>query len=175
MDVCDAIAFRRSIRDYQDNPVEDEKLKKILEAGRLAPSASNRQEWHFVIVKDRELRNRLMKATGDQKFVGQAPVVIAACAVDSSHVMRCGQPSYSIDVAIALSFMNLQATELGLGCCWIGRFEEPQVKKILKIPDEVRVVQLMTLGYFKENPPPKPRKSSEEIASHDYWGQKSSR
>jgi nitroreductase len=170
MDVCDAIAFRRSIRDYLDKPVEEEKIKKVLEAGRLAPSAGNRQEWRFVIVKDKELREKLMKAAGDQKFVAEAPVVIAACALDSSHVMRCGQPSYSIDVAIALSFMNLQATELGLGCCWIGHFEEEQVKQILKIPKTVRVVQLMTLGYFEENPPPKSRKRPDEIVSYDYWG-----
>jgi len=170
MEVREAITYRRSIRDYLEKRVEDEKIEKILEAGRLAPSAGNRQEWHFVIVRNKELREKLMKAAGDQEFVAQAPVVIAACALDSSHVMKCGQPSYSIDVAIALSFMNLQATELGLGCCWIGRFEEGEVKQILKIPENVRVVQLMTLGYFKENPPPKSRKRSDEIVSYDYWG-----
>ena len=124
MEVHEAIAYRRSIRNYLDKPVEEEKIERVLEAGRLAPSAANKQEWHFVIVRDKELREKLMKAAGDQKFVAEAPVVIAACALDSSHVMKCGQPSYSIDVAIALSFMNLPATELGWGCCWIGHFEE---------------------------------------------------
>jgi nitroreductase len=170
MEVCEAIAYRRSIRNYLDKPVEKEKIERVLEAGRLAPSAANMQEWHFIIVRDKELREKLTEAAGDQKFVAWAPVVIAACALDSSHVMKCGQPSYSIDVAIALSFMNLQATELRLGCCWIGHFEEKEVKKILKIPETVRVVQLMTLGYFKENPPPKARKSLAEIISYDYWG-----
>lgn len=170
MEVREAIAYRRSIRNYLDKPVEEEKIERVLEAGRLAPSAANKQEWHFVIVRDKELREKLMKAAGDQKFVAEAPVVIAACALDSSHVMKCGQPSYSIDVAIALSFMNLRATELGLGCCWIGHFEEGEVKEILKIPDTVRVVQLLTLGYFEENPPPKSRKRPDEIVSYDYWG-----
>ena len=170
MEVYEAIAYRRSIRNYLDKPVEEEKIERVLEAGRLAPSAANKQEWHFIIVRDKELLEKLMKAAGDQKFVAEAPVVIAACALDSSHVMKCGQPSYSIDVAIALSFMNLQATELGLGCCWIGHFEEGEVKEILKIPDTVRVVQLLTLGYFEENPPPKSRKRPDEIVSYGYWG-----
>ena len=170
MEVHEAIAYRRSIRNYLDKPIEEEKIERVLEAGRLAPSAANKQEWHFIIVRDKELLEKLMKAAGDQKFVAEAPVVIAACALDSSHVMKCGQPSYSIDVAIALSFMNLRATELGLGCCWIGHFEEGEVKEILKIPDNVRIVQLMTLGYFEENPPPKSRKRPDEIVSYDYWG-----
>lgn len=170
MEVYEAIAYRRSIRNYLDKPVEEEKIEKVLEAGRLAPSAANKQEWHFIIVRDKELREKLMKAAGDQKFVAEAPVVIAACALDSGHIMKCGQPSYSIDVAIALSFMNLQATELGLGCCWIGHFEEGEVKEILKIPETVRVVQLLTLGYFEENPPPKARKRPDEIVSYNYWG-----
>jgi len=79
--------------------------------------------------------------------VEEAPVLIVACAETDGHVMRCGQPCYPIDVAIALDHMGLAAVELGLGTCWIGLFDEKKVKEILHIPDEIRVVELMPLGY----------------------------
>jgi len=147
MNVVDAIKTRKSVRKYLDKPVEDEKLNVILEAGRLAPSASNRQEWRFVVVRDAQTRRKLAEAASSQSFVGQAPVAIVACAETDGHVMRCGQPCYPIDVAIALDHMSLAATELGLGTCWIGAFNEQKVKEILGIPKEIRVVQLMPLGY----------------------------
>jgi len=147
MDVMDAIKTRKSVRAYLDRPVEDEKLNAVLEAARLAPSASNRQEWRFVIVRELETRKKLAAVAGGQAFVGEAPVLIVACAETDGHVMRCGQLCYPIDVAIALDHMSLAAVELGLGSCWIGRFDEKNVKEILHIPDEIRVVELMPLGY----------------------------
>ena len=147
MNSIDAIKTRKSVRAYLDKPVEDEKLNAILEAGRLAPSASNRQEWRFVIVREFETRKKLAVIAGGQTFIGEAPVLIVACAETDGHVMRCGQLSYPIDVAIALDHMSLAAVELGLGSCWIGLFDEIKVKEILHIPNEVRVVELMPLGY----------------------------
>lgn len=147
MTVMEAIKTRKSIRAYADKPVEEEKLNIILEAGRLAPSASNRQEWRFVIVRGLEAREKLAEAAGGQVFVRKAPLVIVACAETDEHTMKCGQLSYPIDVAIALDHMTLAAVELGLGTCWIGMFEEKRVKKILDIPERIRVVGLMPLGY----------------------------
>jgi nitroreductase len=147
MDVFEAIKKRRSVRTYLDKPVEEEKLNTVLEAGRLAPSASNRQEWRFVIVRDGEVRRKLGEAANGQSFVGKAPVVIVACAVSDEHVMSCGQLCYPIDVAIALDHISLAAVEQGLGTCWIGAFNEGKVKELLGIPKEVRVVGLMPLGY----------------------------
>ena len=89
MNVIDAIKTRKSVRRYLDKLVEDNKLNTVLEAGRLAPSASNRQEWRFVVVRDPETRKRLAEAAGGQGFVGEAPVLIAACAETDGHVMRC--------------------------------------------------------------------------------------
>ena len=169
MDVFQAIKIRRSIRSFQDKPIEEEKLKRVLEAGRLAPSAKNQQEWKFVVVKDRELRRKLAIAANGQTFVGEAPVVIVGCATISDYVMSCGQPAHSIDLAIALDHMTLQAVEEGLGTCWIGSFKEDEVKKLLKIPKEIRVVQLLPLGYPTFIPEPKPRKSLDQIVSYDYW------
>ena len=91
MDVSEAIRKRKSVRAYESKPVEGEKLEKILEAARLAPSARNLQEWRFVVVKDPETRKKLMVAAKSQAFVGEAPVVIACCAETDGHVMTCGQ------------------------------------------------------------------------------------
>jgi nitroreductase len=108
MDVFTAIGMRRSIRAYSDRLVEEEKLRKVLEAGRLAPSAKNRQEWKFIVVRDDVTRRKLAQAARGQRLVEQAPVTLVACAVESEYVMPCGQPAYSIDVAIAFSFMVLE-------------------------------------------------------------------
>jgi nitroreductase len=169
MNVMEAIRTRRSIRCYLSKPVEDEKLQQVLEAGRLAPSSANRQEWRFVVVRDAEMRIKLMSAAKNQPFVGQAPVVIACCAQTDQHVMTCGEMCYSIDVAIAVDHMTLAAWELGLGTCWIGAFYADQVKEILGIPEEVPVVELLALGYPESVPSPTKRLSLEEIVHYDRW------
>jgi len=170
MDVMEAIKKRYSVRSYQDHAVETYKLESILEAARLAPSANNKQEWRFIVVRDKNIRQRLMQAAKDQAFVGQAPVVIACCAKTDSHVMTCGQVCYPIDVAIAIEHMALKATEEGLGTCWIGAFYEDKVKEILGIPEEIRVVQLLALGYpVKLKPSPKDRLRLKEIVMYDKW------
>lgn len=169
MDVMDAIRKRRSVRGYLDREIEDDKLKAVLEAGRLAPSAHNGQEWKFVVVKDKALREKLSEAAKGQKFVAEAPVVIAACAVETEKVMSCGQTAYPIDLAIAVDHMTLKAVEEGLGTCWIGAFYEDRVKPILGIPEDVRVVVLLPLGYPSVEPGAPGRKPLEEIVCYDGW------
>ncbi|MGE5197045.1 MAG: nitroreductase family protein [Deltaproteobacteria bacterium] len=171
MDVTEAIKRRCSVRSYLDRQVEEEKLTDILEAARLAPSASNRQEWRFIVVQDKNTRQRLMKAAKNQAFVGQAPVVIACCAQTDNHAMTCGQLCYPIDVAIAIEHMALTATEEGLGTCWIGAFYEDQVKEILDIPKDIRVVELLALGYpAQTSSSRKDRLGLEEIVMYEGWG-----
>ncbi len=169
MNVFEAIQSRYSVRDYLDREVEEEKLSRIMEAARLAPSASNRQEWRFVIVRDPKKRQALMKAAKNQEFVGQAPVVIACCARTDNHVMSCGQLCYPIDVAIAIEHICLQAVDEGLGTCWIGAFYEEPVKKLLEIPNEIRVVELLTLGYAGDRPSIKNRLPLEKIVMYEKW------
>lgn len=169
MNVCDAIKKRRSIRNYLNKDVEDEKLKKVLEAGRLAPSASNRQEWRYIIVKDKTTRKKLSVAASNQTFVAEAPVVIVCCAETDGHIMRCGEKCYPIDCAISIDHMTLTAVELGLGTCWIGAFDANMVKKILNIPENIVVVELLTLGYPEKIPNPSPRKSLQEIVHYEKW------
>lgn len=170
MNVMEAIKKRCSVRSYQNRPVEIEKVNKILEAARLAPSASNRQEWRFVVVQDKDTRQRLMKAAKNQPFVGEAPVIIACCAKTDNHIMTCGQMCYPIDIAIAIEHMALEATEEGLGTCWVGAFYEDHVKEILGIPQDIRVVELLVLGYpTMSSSAHKDRLSIEEIVMHERW------
>jgi nitroreductase len=163
MNVYEAIKLRRSIRAYQERKIEEEELNKVLEAARLAPSASNRQEWKFIVVKDKDLKEKLAIAADEQTFIGEAPIVIVACATESESIMLCGQPRYTVDVSIAMSFIILQARELGLGTCWIGAFNESSVKEILGIPEYIRVVTITPLGYPDEDPPASFRKKMEHI------------
>jgi nitroreductase len=170
MDVFEAIKKRKSVRAYLDKPIEEEKLNAVLEAGRLAPSASNRQEWRFVIVRDGKVRRKLGEAANGQSFAGEAPVVIVACAVTDEHVMSCGQPCYPIDVTIALDHISLAAVEQGLGTCWIGAFNEAKVKEILGIPEEVRVVELMPIGYpATQEVQEKDRLPFSKVVKYDRW------
>jgi len=169
MDVSEAIEVRRSIRKYNNIEIEDGKLDKILESARIAPSAANRQEWKFVVVKDADIRMKLVEACNGQKFVAEAPVLIAACSTESEKIMPCGQYAYTVDLSIALSFMILQATELELGTCWLGAYNENMVKTILNIPDDIKIVGMITVGYSDENPDARPRKTTEEIATFEKW------
>lgn len=169
MEVIDVIRNRRSIRAYQPKPVEEDKLMRVLEAGRLAPSASNRQEWRYVVVRNEATRKELMKIAYNQHFVGEAPVVIAACAETDNHVMACGQLCYPIDVAISIDHITLQAVAEGLGTCWIGKFDEKAAKELLGIPTEVRVVELLTLGYPVATTSVKKRHPIEKIVKFERW------
>ncbi len=167
--VLEAIKKRQSVRSYQDKEIPEDVLQQVLEAGRLAPSASNKQCWKFIVVKDEDLRKKMVPACKNQKFVGEAPVVIAGCATNPDYVMTCGEHSYSIDLAIALNHMSLQAAALGLGTCWIGAFYQDEVKEILGIPKGVRVVALMPVGFPKELGSKTGRKPLSEIVCYDKY------
>ena len=163
MDVFAAISQRSSVRAYKPNDVEEDKIKKVLEAARLSPSASNRQDWKFIVVKSKETKKKLAKAAFGQSFIGEAPVVIVACGTETKTLMACGQPTHTVDVSIACAFMILQAYELGLGTCWIGAFNEGESKKILNIPEHVRVVAVIPLGYPNQPTSKKIRKNLDQI------------
>jgi nitroreductase len=168
MDVFEAIKGRRSFRAYNSKGIEEDKLKRVLDAGRLAPSASNMQDWKFIVVKDESTRKRLVQAAGGQQFVGTAPVILVGCGTAQKE-MTCGQLTYPIDVSIALSFMLLEAQELGLGTCWLGHFHEDEVKQVLNIPEQIRVVAMTPLGYPSEEPIARPRKELSEFVSFETY------
>ena len=162
MTVMDAILSRRSTRSFQQKPVEQEKLERVLEAGRLAPSARNQQHWKFVVVTDPELREKLAQACCGQAFVASAPADLVICATQMG-MMACDQPAETVDCSIALSFMMLEAAEQGLGTCWLGAFHAGEVKKVLSLPGEDIVVAVSPLGYPDSAVEPRPRKSLEEV------------
>lgn len=161
MDVLDLMKSRRSIRKYDGRSVEEEKLTRVLEAGRLAPSARNMQEWKFVVVRGSRLAS-LAQACNGQQMVQEAGTAIVVCATEN-HMMGCGQPSATVDCSIALSFMLLEAQEQGLGMCWLGAFSAPAVKTALALPEGWTPVAVSPLGYPAESPAARPRKTLEEL------------
>ena len=170
MDVYEAIRTRKSVRSFQDKPVEDALLRRIFEAVRLAPSARNAQEWRFVAVRDAATKQRIAVQAAQQPFIGTAAVILACCAKTDGRIMRCGQAAYPIDVAIAMDHLSLAAAAEGLGTCWIGSFDEDLVKEILGIPASVKVVQLMPLGYPVDAAPvAKDRLPLEQILRRERW------
>ena len=143
MDVFEAVQERKSIRAYTEEPVQGEKLEKVLEAGRLAPSAGNIEPWHFVVVTDGEKRKILSKGRF-AKFLNQAPVVIVACGDKEA-----SPKWYAIDVSLALENMILTAQAEGLGTCCVGSFDEAEVKQMVKAPDNYEVIVILAVGYPK--------------------------
>jgi len=163
MEVFECIKTRRSIRKYKPEPVPQDKLMQVLEAGRIAPSAGNRQPWKFVVVTDPDTRCKLVPLARNQEFIGQAGAVLVACAPDPS--MRW----HAVDIAIAMDHMSLAAHELGLGTCWIGAFDPEKVAELLGIPEEVKVLLLMPLGVPDTEGGPRPRKALEEVFVFERW------
>ena len=168
MDVFEAITKRYSCRSFKPEPIETEKLDKILEAARLAPSARNLQDWRFVVVTDPGTKKQLSIAANNQKPLAQAGAVVVACS-NSDYVMRCGQSIAPIDIAIALEHIALQAVELGLATCWIGSFYPEKVRAILNIPNDIAIIELMTVGYPADTKPEPKREPLEKIVSYEKW------
>jgi nitroreductase len=171
MKVLEAIQKRRSVRKYKEESIPEETLLRVLEAARLAPSGKNFQPWKFIIVKDKEIKERLAQASAEQFFIAKAPIIIVGCGFPDNSYTRMGRymKSWSVDVTIALEHLILQAQEEGLGTCWIGSFEEEEVKAILNVPEDVKVLALTPLGYPDEIPRFRGRKSLDEIISYDRY------
>lgn len=171
MNIYEAIEKRRSVRNYKQDLVLEESLKRILEVGRLAPSAHNAQEYKFVVVKDVKKREDLAKAAAGQRFIAEAPVIIVAVALNPEHLLSSGVPAYALDLAIALDHMTLAAVEENLGTCWIGAFNQDGVKKVLNVPDQYKVVALLPIGYPDDSPSPKSRKKLEELVCYEKFSE----
>ncbi|TVQ21722.1 MAG: nitroreductase [Spirochaetaceae bacterium] len=171
MGLLPEIERRASVRRYTSAPIDPAALDRILEAGRRAPSAKNRQSWRFVVLTDHDLRLRVQEACFGQEYVGQAPAVIALCTTNIEYKMPNGQLSYPVDLSIAASFMMLQAVHEGLGSCLVTTFREDDVKSILTVPYSMRVVLLLTVGQPAADRPvePSPRLPTERVISFNHW------
>jgi nitroreductase len=206
MNVSDAILKRVSIRNWKPIPVEKEKIEKVLEAGRRAPSWGNVQPWRFIVVQDKTKREELAKAAGGQSAVSDAPVVIVCCCSiedfsrkmqrqSLKQVMEVGALPWTDDfldnvvlesdlfapyrlgeevmtikageqIMIAIAYMTLEAVNQGLGTCWVGAMSAKDVHKVMNLPDNLFVHDLLPLGYPDEDPKPRPRKSHDKIS---FW------
>ncbi len=165
--VMPEILNRYSVRKYKDKEIEEEKLYAILEAARLAPSARNRQNWVFVVIKDTHRREELSKICKNQRFVAQAPVTIAIVATDLEYVMSGGTTGSVVDAAIAGEHIALQAVKLGLGTCWIGAFYQEEMAKFLNLQKGHKVICLLTIGYPADNPKKRFLKPFDEVVKFE--------
>ena len=181
MKFAELIKLRESVRRYAERPVEEKKIKQLVEAVRLAPSASNSQPWTLVMVSEPELKNRVAEATYSKlvsfnKFAPQAPVIAVLVIEKPKVITQLGAALKDrefplIDIGVAASHFCLQAAELGLGTCMLGWFDENKVRKLLAIPKGKRIGLLITLGYAADGyrTRPKIRKEVEEMSRFDSY------
>ncbi len=168
----DVIRERRSIRKFENRIVDKDKIENLIDAARMAPSAGNLQARDFIIVQDKITRQKLKKAALGQSFIEQAPVVIVALAnfERSTRVYKSRGELYAIqDAAAAIENLLLAACAMGFGSCWVGAFDEEEVREILDIPDKILPVAMIPLGYPNEHPEAPPRLVSEKMIHWDKW------
>ena len=174
MDLFQAISDRRSIRKYKDIPVEEEKLRLLLDAARLAPSWKNRQCWRFLVIGAAAKKVCLIEAFPEdnpgRKALLQAPLVIVVCADPEESGAENGIDYFIADTAIAFAHLCLAAQALGLGTCWMGLYDEGLLKAAAGVPPHFRVVGVTPLGYPDQEPKARPRKELHEIAYLEEWG-----
>ena len=169
MNFNELINKRYSVRAYQSDKVEDEKLQQVLNAARLAPTAANRQPIQFIVIhtagREAEL-NRIYQ----REWFSKAPIVICACAVFSQAWSRMDNKNYSeVDVTIAMDHLVLAATDLGLGTCWIAAFDPAAAREVLGLPNGVEPIAFTPLGYPADQPKPKKRKALSELVRYERW------
>lgn len=173
MEVLEAIKSRRSIRAFKSQEIPEETINKLIEAACWAPSAGNIQPWEFIIVRNNEIKRRLVEAALGQEFIAEAPVVIVVCANEERSARGYGlrgKTLYCIqDTAAAIQNINLAAYSLGLGTCWIGAFREEEAREALKIPNGIRPVAMIPVGYPNEAPQPPRRRPIQQVVHYETW------
>jgi nitroreductase len=175
MDLYQVLEERRSIRKYKPDPVPVEKLERILEAARIAPSWSNLQCWRFIVVEDGNIKQALAESMPTnnpaRKAVGEtAPMVLVLCADPQESGFQDSKEYYLLDAGLAMQQLMLAAYAEGLGTCWIAWFDEEKVRSACAVPQDYRIVALSPLGFPDAKPGTRPRKELKEIAYRDKWG-----
>ncbi|HHY47608.1 MAG TPA: nitroreductase family protein [Firmicutes bacterium] len=181
MELFEAIRSRRSVRDFDSKPVPDEILTQLIEAARWAPTGGNLQPWEFVIVKSQTQKERLVQATyagymaktgKPQSWILKAPVVVVACANLGESEARYGDHGKDIailDLAACIENFLLAAVAVGLGSCWVSGYDEARVREILRLPNSVKPIGILPVGYPKMIPPPPPRLPVEDIVYYEEY------
>ncbi len=169
MDILDVIRSRSTAKSFSGGPIDSQAIDRILEAGRLSPSAKNRQAWRFIAVRREELKKNISESCyGDQRLL-DAGCVFAVCTTNIQYTMPNGQLSYPLDMAFAASFMMLQAEHEGLGSALLATYDEQSVKDLLTVPHAMRVVILLAVGNSSEKQEYKDRLPKERVISYDHW------
>jgi nitroreductase len=169
--VLELLKARRSIRRYRSDPVPDDMIEQLLQAGRWAPSASNRQPWHIIVIRDEAIRQQVAENAAAVVIrwaqVGEAPLLLLLCGDGRNPVYR---RFLHEDVGLAGAQIMLQAHALGLGTCWIGGLDRTALSDILRLPAHLDVVALLTVGFPAEDPAPRSRKPLREFVHYDIYG-----
>ena len=170
MNFVELVRRRYSVRSYKPDQVEPEKLDRILEAARLAPTAVNIQPFQLLVIRTANRQNELLRIY-DKKWFVQPPIVICGCGIPQKNWVRKDGKNYNdVDVAIVMDHLILAATAEGLGTCWIGAFDPNAAKEVLGLPNGVEPIAFTTVGYAADDrPPPKKRKPISELVRYDRW------
>jgi nitroreductase len=169
MEFSALIEARYSVRAYKPDPVEDDKLEKVLEAARLAPTAANRQPFQLIVIHTEGREDELRRIYGKGWFV-QPPLVIAAVGLTERAWTRSDGRNYvDVDVAIVMDHLILAAADQGLGTCWIGAFDPDAAREVLRLPEGVEPIAFTPLGYPDDKPKPKKRRPLDELVRQDRW------
>jgi nitroreductase len=169
MEFWELISKRYSVRAYKPDPVEEEKLQRVLEAARLAPTAANRQPFRLIVIHTAGREAELQRIYR-RKWFTQAPLVICACAIPAQGWVRMDDKPYTdVDVAIVMDHLILAATDLGLGTCWIGAFDPAAAREVLGLPDGVEPILFTPLGYPAQQPGSKDRKPLSQLVLYEQW------
>jgi nitroreductase len=169
MEFSTLIEKRYSVRAYKPDPVEDETLRRVLEAARLAPTAANRQPFQLIVIHTAGREEELRRIYDRDWFV-HAPLVICACGVPAQGWARMDGKSYTdVDVAIVMDHLILAAADVGLGTCWIGAFNPDAARDVLGLPDDVEPVAFTPVGYPADQPRTKKRKPLSELMRRERW------
>ena len=177
MDILELIKKRRSVRDYLEKKVENEKLFKVLEAGRWSPSSGNVQNWRFLIITDFNIKSKLADACMGQYWIINAPIIVVVLSDDSKLRMLFGQRgemTYSIqNCSVAMQNMMLAAESLKLSTSWVGAYDEEKVLRVLRVNDPNIVLRgMFAMGYSKKVPPPPVRIDLDKLVYFNLWGNK---
>jgi nitroreductase len=169
MDFSEVVKKRYSVRSYKKRPVGKKKLHKVLEAMRLAPTATNNQAFQFIVI-DTKGREEELQRIYERGWFTDAPLVVCACGIPAENWVRKDGKNYNdIDVAIAMDHLILAATNEGLGTCWIGAFNAQAAKEVLGLPEGVEPIAFTPLGYPADEPRPKKRKTLSELVRYERW------
>jgi nitroreductase len=169
MEFSQLIQTRYSVRAYKPDPVPDPLLQKVLDAGRLAPTAANRQPFRLLVIRTEGRREELKRLYGKDWFIA-APLVLGICTIPAeAWVRRDGKNYGDVDAAIVMDHMILEAAAEGLGTCWIGAFDPAAAREIFGLPDGVEPVAFTPLGFAADKPGAKKRRSLKELVRRERW------